>query len=183
MSRHCLVNGVCTLTDFVLSCGVNFFTTLYMHPMEQENDLILIRKKEEAEVDVAIHTVSRSIVSLDSNIALLKEAMSASLGNSNEHTKFKNELRSSEMQRSDLRFLLGALRGRLDVRRLIGAVKTLSDNVGLQLNASAYINRQVLTLAVQRDLDDAREPVTRVSVEDAYLEYDRTNNTSLVHVV
>lgn len=102
---------------------------------------------------VSINTISRSIASLDSNVALLKESMNTTIGDLNEY-KFKNELLSTQMQRDHLRYLLGALQGRLDVRTLIAAVKTLSDNVGLQLNASAYINRQVLTLAVQRDLDD-----------------------------
>lgn len=53
------------------------------------------------------------------------------------------------------------------MRQLIPAVKTLSENVGLQHNASEYINKQVVTLAIQRDLDDAREPVTKVTVEEA----------------
>jgi len=181
---HTMVRGVCILTDFTLSCGVNFFTSLYVHPMEQENKLTMIRRKEEAEVDIAINTVSRSIASLDSNIALLEETANNTVGEPSEYNKFKNELSSARMQRADLNYLLGALRGRLDVRRLIDAVKTLSDNVGLQLNASAYINRQVLTLAVQRDLDDAREPVTRVSVEDAYQDYSRTKpKTTSDHLV
>lgn len=171
---HSIARGVCALADFVLSCGVNFFTSLYMDPMEQENKLTLIRRKEEAAVDRSINTVSRSISSFDVNIALLKESMTTTIGEQKEYNKFKKELLSTQMERADLRYLLGALRGRLDVRRLLGAVKTLSDNVGLQLNASAYINRQVLTLAVQRDLDDMREPVTRVSVQDAYKEYSRT---------
>lgn len=170
---HNIARGLCTVADFVLSCGVNFFTSLYMHPMEHENNLTFIRKKEEAEVDIAINTVSRSISSLDANIVLLKESMNATIGEQKEYNKYKNELLSTQMQRADLRYLLGALRGRLDVQRLICAVKTLSDNVGLQINASAYINRQVLTLAVQRDLEDMREPVTKVSVEDAYQEYSR----------
>lgn len=170
---HNIARGLRTVADFVLSCGVNFFTSLYMHPMEQENNLTFIRKKEEAEVDIAINTVSRSISSLDANIVLLKESMNATIGEEKEYNKYKNELLSTQMQRADLRYLLGALRGRLDVQRLICAVKTLSDNVGLQINASAYINRQVLTLAVQRDLEDMREPVTKVSVEDAYQEYSR----------
>lgn len=180
---HNVAQGLYTLTDFILSCGVNFFTSLYIHPMEQENNIILLRKKKEAEVDIAINTVSRSIASLDANIALLKESMNTTIGEQTEYNKFKNELLSTQMQRADLRYLLGALRGRLDVQRLIGAVKTLSDNVGLQLNASAYINRQVLTLAVQRDLEDTREPVTRVSVEDAYREYSRTKPTTVDIVV
>ncbi|KAE8287287.1 hypothetical protein D5F01_LYC13325 [Larimichthys crocea] len=170
---HNVAREVCTLINFGLSCGVNFFTFLYMHPMEQENNLNLIRKKEEAEVDIAINTISRSITSLDANIALLKESTTTTVGEEAEYNKFKKELRSTEMQRADLRYLLGALRGRLDVQRLMGAVKTLSDNVGLQLNSSAYINRQVLSLAVQRDLNDSREPVTRVTVQDAYREYSR----------
>lgn len=139
--------------------------------MEEENNLTLIRMKEEAEVDIAINIVSRSIASLDSNIALLEESLRASFGEEHEYNKLKKELCATRTQRADLRYLLGALRGRLDVRKLLGAVKTLSDNVGLQLNASAYINRQVLTLAVQRDLDDKREPVTRVSIQNAYREY------------
>lgn len=53
-----MIEAVCTLTDVLLPCGVNFFTSLYMHPMEQENTLILMRKKEEADLDVAIHMVS-----------------------------------------------------------------------------------------------------------------------------
>lgn len=155
-----------------------------MHPMEQENHLILIRKKEEAKVDMAIHTVSRSIVSLDASITILKETMNASVDKPEEYKKYKNELHSREKQRSDLCYLLGALRGQLDVHKLIGAVKILADNVGLQLDASAYINRQVLTLAVQRDLDDAREPVTKVSVGDAYNEYHVSNRTAtMVNVV
>lgn len=171
---HNIVQGLCTVTDLVLSCGVNFFTSLYMHPMEQENTITLIRKKEEAEVDIAINIVSRSIASLDANIALLKESVNTTIGaQRSDYDKFKKELLSTQMQRDDLRYLLGALRGRLDVQRLISAVKTLSDNMGLQLNASAYINRQVLTLAVQRDLDDTREPVTRASVQNAYQEYSR----------
>ncbi|KAJ7984199.1 hypothetical protein DPEC_G00364830 [Dallia pectoralis] len=109
--------------------------------------------------------------------------MNTTIGEQNKHTKFKKELLSAQMQRADLRYLLGALRGRLDVRRLIAAVKTLSDNVGLQLNASAFINRQVLTLAMQRDLDDAREPVTRVSVRDAYQEYSRSKPMAVNNVV
>lgn len=168
------------MTDFVLSCGVNFFTSLYMHPLEQEKNLTLMRKKEEAEVDIAINTVSRSIASLDANIVLLKESMNTTSRENAEYLKFKNELTSTELQRADLRYLLGALRGRLDVQKLIGAVKTLCDNVGLQLNASAYINRQVLTLAVQRDLDDMRQPVSKVSVHDAYREYDRKPITDVV---
>lgn len=182
LSRN-IARGVCTLADFVLSCGVNFFTSLYMDPMEQENKLTLSRKKEEAAVDRSINTVSRSIASLDVNINLLKDSMASTIGDQKEYNKFKNELISTQMERSDLRYLLGALRGRLDVRRLIGAVKTLSDNVGLQLNASAYINRQVLTLAVQRDLEDMREPVTRVSVQDAYREYSRTKAITAGDVV
>lgn len=170
---HNVARGVCTLTDYALSCAINFFTFLYMHPLEQENNLGSMRKKEEAEVDVAINTISRSIVSLDTNIALLKEAI-ATVREENEYNKFKKELRSTEMQRADLHYLLRALRGRLDVQRLLGAVKTISDNVGLQLDASAYINRQVLNLAVQRDLNDSREPVTRVTVQDAYREYNKT---------
>ena len=170
LSRN-IARGLCTVADFVLSCTVNFFTSLYMHPMEYDNNLTLIRKKEEAEVDIAINTVSRSISSLDANIVLLKASMNATIGEQREYNKYKNELLSTQVQRADLRYLLGALRGRLDVQRLICAVKTLSDNVGLQINASAYINRQVLTLAVQRDLEDMREPVTKGSVEDAYQEY------------
>lgn len=172
---HAIALGLCTMTNVVLSCGVNFFTTLYMHPMEQANKLLLSRKREDAEVDVAINTIARAVASLDTNIALLKETMNRTAGE--EFTKLNNELLSSQKQRADLRYLLGALRGRLDAHRLIGAVKTLSDNVGLQLNASAYINRQVLTLAVQRDLDDTREPVTRVTVEEAYREYSRAKPT------
>ncbi|KAJ8001202.1 hypothetical protein DPEC_G00190440 [Dallia pectoralis] len=109
--------------------------------------------------------------------------MNTTIGEQNEHTKFKKELLSAQMQGADLRYLLGALRGRLDVRRLIAAVKTLSDNVGLQLNASAFINRQVLTLAMQRDLDDAREPVTRVSVRNAYQEYSRSKAMAVNNVI
>ena len=169
---HTIALALYALTDFVFSCGVNFFTSLYMHPMEQENKLILSRKREDAKLDIAINDIARFIASLDANIALLKETMTTTIGE--EYKKLNNELLSSQKQRADFRCLLGALRGRLDAHRLIGAVKTLSDNVGLQLNASAYLNRQVLTLAVQRDLDDAREPVTRVTVEDAYREYSRT---------
>ena len=172
---HNIALGLYTLTDVVLSCGVNFFTSLYMHPMEQENTFTLIRKKEEAEMDVAINTISRSIKSLDASIALLEVSVKTNVEERNdEYNKFKNELTSSHKQRTDLRYLLGALRGRLDVRRLTGAVKTLSDNVGLQLNASAFINRQVLNLAVLRDLDDLREPVTKPSIQDAYQDYSRT---------
>lgn len=164
------------MTDLVLACAVNFFTSLYTHPLEQENALTLIRKKDEAEVDAAINTVSRSISALDANIALLKDAVDATVGE-RERNKLKNELRSTQVERDHLRYLLGALRGRIDVCRLMGAVKTLSENVGMQLNASAYINRQVLSLAVQRDLDDTRQPVTRVSVRDAYREYSRADPT------
>lgn len=170
-----LAEAVCSLTDVMLSCGVNFFTSLYMHPMEQENTLILMRKKEEAELDVAIHTVSQDISSLEANIVLLKESATSALAGdrAEEHRNLNRELTSAEQERQRLRYLLNALRGRLDVRKLIPAVKTLSDNVGLQLNASEYINKQVLTLAIQRDLDDAREPVTKVTVEDAYTKYGR----------
>ncbi|KAL7370880.1 hypothetical protein ABVT39_013462 [Epinephelus coioides] len=169
---HVITRGLYTLTDIMLSCGVNFFTSLYMHPMEQENNLTLLRKREEAEMDTAINTVSRSIDSLDATITLIKDSMIRTVGEPDERVKLKKELASTQNQRAGLRYLLGALRGRLDVHRLIGAVKILADNVGLQLNASAYINRQVLTLAVQRDLDDLREPVTKVSVEDVYRTYN-----------
>lgn len=170
-----LTEAVCSLTDVLLSCGVNFFTSLYMHPMEQENTLILMRKKEEAALDVAIHTVSGCISSLEANIVLLKESATAALAvnRSEEYHNLSRELTSAEQERQRLQYLLNGLRGRLDVRRLIPAVKTLSDNVGLQLNASEYINKQVLTLAIQRDLDDAREPVTKVTVEDAYKKYEK----------
>lgn len=171
---HNVAQGLRTLTDFLLSCTIDFFTFLYTHPLERENDLSRIRKKEEAKLDVSINTISRSISSLDNNIVLLKDSMMTTVGEQEEYNKFKKELRSTEMQRADLRYLLGALRGRLDVQRLMGAVKTLSENVGLQLNACAYINRQVLNLAVQRDLNDSREPVTRLSVQDAYREYSKT---------
>lgn len=170
---HSIFRGLHMLITLILSCGLNFFTSLYMHPLEEENNLTLIRMKEEAEVDIAINIVSRSISSLDSNIALLEESIKTSVGEQQEYSKLKKELRSTQMQRADLRYLLGALRGRLDVHKLLAAVKTLSDNVGLQLNASAYINRQVLTLAVQRDLDDKREPVTQVSIENAYRVYNK----------
>lgn len=141
--------------------------------MEQETTLVLIRKKEEAELDVAIHTVSRDISSLEANIVLIKDGVTSALAadRAEEYQNLNRELTSAEQERQRLRYLLNALRGRLDVRRLIPAVKTLSDNVGLQLNASEYINKQVLTLAIQRDLDDAREPVTKVTVEDAYKKY------------
>lgn len=168
-----LIEAVCSLTDVLLSCGVNFFTSLYMHPMEQETTLILVRKKEEAKLDVSITTVSRAILSLDANIALLKESAASAL-TSNSVAQYQNlsrELTSAEDEKQRLQYLLHALRGRLDVRRLLPAVKTLADSVGLQLNASEYINKQVVTLAVQRDLDDAREPVTRVTVEDAHKKY------------
>ena len=175
--------GVCILTDFIVSCGVNFFTSLYMHPLERENNLTLSRKKEEAEVDISINTISRSIASLDVNIAILKESMNRTIGEENEYDKFKNEMLSSLTQRGDLRYLLGALRGRLDVQMLICAVKTLSDNVGLQLDASAYINKQVLNLSLQRDLDDSRQPITKVSVADAYSHYSRPKPISVTDVV
>lgn len=179
-----VIEAVCTLTDVLVSCGVNFFTSLYMHPMEQENTLILMRKKEEADLDVAIHTVSRDISSLDANIALLKESIASAADSAEEYNCLQRELDSSEQERRRLSYLLRALRGRLNVRRLIPAVKTLSDNIGLQLNASEYISRQVLTLAIQRDLDDMREPVTKVSVEDAYKQYEKpAEGDSVVHVV
>lgn len=180
-----LIEAVCSLTDVLLSCGVNFFTSLYMHPMEQETTLILMRKKEEAEVDVAITTVSRDISSLEANIVLLKESATAALATNctEEYQNLNRELTSAEHERQRLRYLLNALRGRLDVRRLIPAVKTLSDNVGLQLNASEYINKQVVTLAIQRDLDDAREPVTKVTVEDAYKKYGKTPDLDPVCIV
>lgn len=180
-----LIEAVCSLTDVLLSCGVNFFTSLYMHPMEQETTLILMRKKEEAEVDVAITTVSRDISSLEANIVLLKESATAALATNctEEYQNLNRELTSAEHERQRLRYLLNALRGRLDVRRLIPAVKTLLDNVGLQLNASEYINKQVVTLAIQRDLDDAREPVTKVTVEDAYKKYGKTPDLDPVCIV
>lgn len=169
-----LTNAVCSLTDVLLACGVNFFTSLYMHPMEQETTLILMRKKEEAELDVAIHTVSRGISKLEANIVMLKKSATAALASTEEYQNLDREITSAEHERQRLSYLLNALRGGLDVRKLIPAVKTLSDNVGLQLNASEYINKQVITLAVQRDLDDAREPVTKVTVEDAYKKYGKT---------
>lgn len=176
---HNLALGIYTVVEFILTCGINFFTSLYMHPMEQETALTLIRKKQEAEVDMAINTVARSISLLDGTISSLKHAVNASSGESRCATMLRNELVSTERERSDLCYLLGALRGRIDVSRLMGAVQTLSDNVGLQLDASAYINRQVLSLAVQRDLDDKRHPLTTVSIQDAYTGYVDPN----VHVV
>lgn len=118
--------------------------------------------------------------------ALLKESIASAADSAEEYDCLQRELDSSEQERRHLSYLLRVLRGRLDVRRLIPAVKTLSDNVdvGLQLNASEYISRQVLTLAIHRDLDDAREPVTKVSVEDAYKQYEKpAEGDSVVHVV
>lgn len=178
VSRN-ISTGIYTIVEFVLTCGINFFTSLYMHPMEHENALTLIRKKDEAELDMAINTVARSISKLDGTITSLKDAVNSSRGEKR-CLLLRNELESMETQRSDLRYLLGALRGRIDACRLMGAVQTLAENVGLQLNASAYINRQVSSLAIQRDLDDARHPVTKVTVRDAYSEY---SGDCTLHVV
>lgn len=70
-----LFRGVCILTNFILTRGVNVLTFLYIHLLERENNLTLSRKKEEAEVDMLTNTVSRSIARLDANIALLKESI------------------------------------------------------------------------------------------------------------
>lgn len=168
--------GAWAFADFVLSCGVNFFITLYMHPMEQERSVALLRRKEEAEVDVAINTVARSITGLDANITMLKEITASTSCDQTVYAKYLNELRSAETERDQLRYMLSALRGRIDAVKLIGAVDTLSDNVGLQLNASAKINKTVLALNVHRDLDDAREPVSRMTVRDACVPYGEDRN-------
>ncbi|KAK2825786.1 hypothetical protein Q5P01_020000 [Channa striata] len=70
-------------------------------------------------------------------------------------------------------------RGQIDTDKLISAVDTLSDNVGLQLDASVKINRTVLALIVNRDLDDAREPVTKSTVETACLAYQDETASAL----
>lgn len=176
---HRVARGTWDLVDFVLSCAVNFFATLYMHPMEQQRCVALIRKREEAEVDAAINTVARSITGLDANIAMLKEFAASATCERAAYAKYVNELRSAEAQRDQLRYLLAALRGRIDTDKLISAVDTLSDNVGLQLDASVKINRTVLALTVNRDLDDAREPVTKSTVETACLAYQDETASAL----
>ncbi|KAK2829944.1 hypothetical protein Q5P01_017875 [Channa striata] len=166
---HRVARGTWDLVDFVLSCAVSFFTTLYMHPMEQQRCMALIRKREEAEVDAAINTVARSITGLDANIAMLKEFAASDTCERAAYAKYVNELRN----------LLAALRGQIDTDKLISAVDTLSDNVGLQLDASVKINRTVLALTVNRDLDDAREPVTKSTVETACLTYQDETASAL----
>ncbi|KAK7878281.1 hypothetical protein WMY93_031100 [Mugilogobius chulae] len=164
-----VVRGLCRLTVFVMSCGVCFFTFLFTPSGAHESRLNLMRKKDEVNLDMAINTVSRSIARLDENVTLLTQSVRTSEpGKNAHHAWFVNELKSSQMQRDGLRYLLGALRGRVDTQRLVGAVKTLCENVGLQLSASAYINKQVLSLAVQRHLEEEREPVTKPTVENAY---------------
>ncbi|KAK2811423.1 hypothetical protein Q5P01_000218 [Channa striata] len=81
----------------------------------------------------AINTVARSITGLDANIAMLKEFAASATCERAAYAKYVNELRSAEAQRDQLRYLLAALRGRIDTDKLISAVDTLSDNVGLQL--------------------------------------------------
>lgn len=164
-----VARGLCALTYYLFSSGVNFFTSLYVHPMERENCITLRRKQEEAKIDLSIITVARSIASLDENIAVLKGSVAnvTPCG----YEKFNRELRSTETQRDSLVYMLAALRGRLDAPRLMSAVKTLADNVGLQLTASAYVNRKAVSLAVQRDLDDSREPITKESVDDLCRDY------------
>lgn len=164
--------GIWAFAEFVLLSGVNFFITLYMHPMDRARAVALIRKREEAEVDAAINTVARSIAGLDANIEMIKGIVATESCDRAVSAEYMNELRSAEMQRDQLRYMLMALRGRIDAVRLVGAVDTLSDNVGLQLNASAKINRTVLALNVHRDLDDTREPVSKTTVEDASIAYE-----------
>ncbi|KAK2841801.1 hypothetical protein Q5P01_012001 [Channa striata] len=113
-----------------------------------------------AEVDVAINTVARSV---------LKEFAASAMCERAVYAMYVNELHSAEVQRDQLCYLLASLRGRIDTDKLISTVDTLSDNVGLQLDASVKINRTVLALTVNRDLDDAREPVTKSTVETTCL--------------
>nr|BBA49201.1 hypothetical protein [Oryzias latipes] len=167
-----VARGLWAFAELVLLCGVNFFVTLYMHPVDRERAIALIRKREEAEVDAAINTVARSITGLDANIEMIKGIIGSESCDRAVTAEYVNELRSAETQRDQLRYMLMALRGRIDAVRLVGAVDTLSDSVGLQLNASAKINRTVLALNVHRDLDDMREPVSKMTVEDASGAYE-----------
>lgn len=172
-----IIHALCCLADVVLSCYVSFFVTLFMHSLEQDHQLKLMKKQRDAEMDVAIQTITVAITKLDNNIAMLKATTRA---NPEAVSLYTKELDSTERQRLHLHYLLTSLRGRLDVCRVLNAVNVISDHVGLQLDASSYINKKALTLVIQRDLGDKRDPVVEASVNDAYESYNQPRDIQLI---
>lgn len=171
-----VIHALSCLTDIVISCYVSFFVTLFMHSMDQDYQIRLMKRQKDAEMDTSIQIITSSIARLDNNIALLKATMTAARLDTGRQY-YKNELESAESQRVAMQYLLTSLRGRLDVDKLLSAVNVVSRNIGLQLDASSYINKKVLTLAIQRDLGDRHDPVVEASVSDVYVTYkpDRTD--------
>ena len=170
---HNVAQGLCSLSDFVLCCGVNFFTSLYMQPTESDDNIMLTKNENDAALDLATNYISRCIAAFETNIAGIKKSIDKSRGDDIQYKRFVKQLHSVENERANLICILHSLRGRVDPLKLLSATDTLSDNIALQDSASAYINRQVLTLFMGRDLEELREPVTKVTVEDAYREYTR----------
>lgn len=177
-----VINALSCLTDVVYSCYVSFFVTLFMHSMEQDYRIRLMKRQKDAEIDVSIQIITSAIARLDNNIALLKATSTTAAAQSDSAGQqyYKTELESVQAQRRSMQCLLTSLRGRLDVDKLLSAVNVVSKNIGLQLDASSYINKKVLTLAIQRDLGDKQDPVVEASVGDVYEMYSRNADVRLV---
>lgn len=175
-----VINALSSLTDVVLSCYVSFFVTLFMHSMDRDYHVRLMKKQKDAEMDASIQILTSSIARLDNNIALLKTTVATHSDTAGQ--RYKTELESVESQRSSMQYLLTSLRGRLDVCKLLPAVNVISKNIGVQLDASSYINKKVLTLSVQRDLGDKQYPTVEASVSDVYETYNlgHTSDAQLV---
>ena len=161
------------LAFLTIFCGANFFATIYVRRCSQES-LLRHGKKSEAELDISISVISKSIMVLEKSREALCRARTRALADSLpavEIAKLDKEINAVVCEIGNMNYLISSLRGGIQPDRLMTAVEIIVRRAAANLSTAAYIDKQALTLAVTRDVDMMRLPVSLSTVKDALEPY------------
>lgn len=168
-----ICRGLAQLAFLAIFSGANFFASLYVHQRSHESQLRFYEKSE-SNLVLSVDAISKFKADLEEKCQDYRQRRTRAVLNSfpdSEIIKYDKDIEYTIREISNLDHVLSLLHDGIRPDELAAAVEIVVRRAAANLNTAAYIDNQALTLAITRDVNAMRVPVSQSTVEDALQQY------------
>ena len=183
-----IFRGLVQLSFLAVFSGANFFASLYDRRCSRATRLRFYEKSESSLV-LSVDAISKFKSDLEEKCKDCRLRRSRAVLNSfpdSEIVKYDKDIEYTVREISNLDHVLSLLHDGIRPDELAAAVDIVVRRAASNLNTATYIDNQALALAITRDVNATRVPISQSTVEGALHQYthgcdgDGAKETSLV---
>ena len=168
-----IFSGLAQLAFLAIFSGANFFASLYVHHHSRKTQLRFYEKSE-SNLVLSVDAISKFKADLEEKCKDCRQRRTRAVLNSfpdSEIMKYDKDIEYTIKEISNLDHVLSLLHDGIRPDELAAAVEIVVRRAAANLNIANYIDNQALTLAITRDVNAIRVPISQSTVEDALQQY------------